>query len=75
MTLSEKAHQMIPKYPEITVALTGQDSNAFAVLGRCREATQEAGLSDTEIATFMQEASADDYNHLLQTALRWFNCI
>lgn len=63
---------MIPKYPDITVALTGQDGNAFAVLGRCREAAQKAGLSDDEIAAFMAEAMAGDYDHLLQTAMRWF---
>ncbi|MBC7165713.1 MAG: hypothetical protein H5U15_12085 [Roseovarius sp.] len=63
---------MIPKYPDITVALTGQDGNAFAVLGRCREAAQKAGLSDDEIAAFMTEAMAGDYDQLLQTAMRWF---
>ena len=63
---------MAPKYPEITVALTGHDGNAFAVLGRCREAAAEAGLTDDEIAAFMDEAMADDYDHLLQTAMRWF---
>lgn len=35
---------MTPKYPDVTVMLTGQDGNAFAVLGRCREAALEAGL-------------------------------
>ena len=63
---------MTPKYPDINVTLTGQDGNAFAVLGRCRETARDAGLSDEEIATFMNEAMADDYDHLLQTAMRWF---
>ena len=63
---------MPPKYPDITVTLTGQDGNAFAVLGRCREAARDAGLSDEEIAAFMDEATAGDYDHLLQTAMRWF---
>ena len=63
---------MTPKHPDITVTLTGQDGNAFAVLGRCREAARDAGLSDDEIAAFMDEAMAGDYDHLLQTAMRWF---
>ena len=63
---------MTPKYPDITVTLTGQDGNAFAVLGRCRQAAQEAGLSEDEIAAFMEEAMAGDYDHLLRTAMRWF---
>ena len=64
---------MTPKYPDITVTLTGQDGNAFAVLGRCREAAAEAGLSDDEITAFMNKAMAGDYDHLLQTAMRWFD--
>ena len=63
---------MTPKYSDITVTLTGQDGNAFAVLGRCREAARDAGLSEDEIANFMAEAMAGDYDHLLQTAMRWF---
>jgi len=63
---------MTPKHPEITVTLTGQDGNAFAVLGRCREAARNAGLSEDEIAAFMDEAMAGDYDQLLQTAMRWF---
>ncbi len=63
---------MTPKHPEIIVTLTGQDGNAFAVLGRCREAARDAGISEDEIAVFMAEAMAKDYNHLLQTAIRWF---
>lgn len=63
---------MIPKYPDIIVTLTGHDGNAFAVLGRCREAAKEAGLFDAEITAFMSEAMAGDYDHLLQTAMRWF---
>ena len=63
---------MTPRYPDITVTLTGQDGNAFAVLGRCREAARDAGLSGEEIAAFMDEAMACDYDHLLQTAMRWF---
>ena len=66
---------MSPKYPDITVELTGHDGNAFAVLGRCRQAAREADLADDDIATFMAEALAGDYDHLLQTAMLWFNCV
>ena len=64
---------MSPKYPHITVELTGHDGNAFAVLGRCRQAALEAELPDDAIANFMAEAMAGDYNHLLQTAMLWFD--
>lgn len=66
---------MTPKYPHITVELTGYDGNAFAVLGRCRQAAQRTELPDEVIAAFMAEAMASDYDHLLQTAMLWFNCV
>ena len=66
---------MTPKYPHITVALTGHDGNAFVILSRCRKASRGAGLSDGEIATFVAEAMSKDYDHLLQTAMRWFEVV
>lgn len=65
---------MPPKYPNITVQLTGHDSNAFLILGLCQRAAIGAGLSKQEIAAFYQEATSADHDHLIQTAMRWFNC-
>ena len=65
---------MSPKYPNITVQLTGHDSNAFMILGLCRRATKDAGLSQQEIDAFYQEATSGDHDHLIQTAMRWFRC-
>jgi phenylpyruvate tautomerase PptA (4-oxalocrotonate tautomerase family) len=64
---------MEPKYPHITVKLTGNDSNAFMVLGLCQRAARVADLPKEEIDVFREEATAGDYNQLLQTAMRWFN--
>ncbi len=66
--------EMNPKYPDITVQLTGQDGNAFMVLGLCQRAAKDAGLSKDEISSFLQEATSGDNDHLLQTVMRWFNC-
>jgi len=65
---------MPPKYPNITVQLTGHDSNAFMILGLCQRAAANAGLSNQEIAAFFQEATCGDHDLLIQTAMRWFNC-
>ncbi len=65
---------MRPKYPQIVVRLTEQDGNAFMILALCRQAAKEAGLPKEEIDVFYQEAIGGDYNHLLQTATRWFTC-
>jgi len=64
---------MKPKHPDITVELAGHDGNTFSVLGRCRKAAQEVGLPEDEIAAFLAEAVAGDYDHLLQTTMRWFD--
>jgi len=64
---------MTPKHPDTIVTLTNHDGNAFTVLGRCCQAARASGLSEDEIATFMAEATAGDYDHLLQTAMRWFD--
>lgn len=52
----------------------GEDGNAFIVLGLCQKAAQAAGLPKSEIDAFYREATSGDYDHLIRTALQWFNC-
>lgn len=59
------------KYPYITVELVGHDGNAFVMLGRVRRALARHGVSIEEIGEFTEEATKKDYDHLLQTAMRW----
>lgn len=59
------------KYPEVEVQLTGQDGNAFFILGRVSKALRRAGVSQEEIESFRAEATSGDYDHLLQTVVRW----
>lgn len=62
---------MLPRYPNIVVKLVGEDGNALAVVGRVREALRRAGVPREEVSLFTEEATSGDYNHLLQTVLRW----
>jgi hypothetical protein len=62
----------VPRYPYITIKLVGEDSNAFAILGRCRRAMRETGLPQREFEAFLQEAKAGDYDALLRTCMKWF---
>ena len=64
---------MEPRHPDITVKLVGEDGNAFAILGTCRQAMRRARLPQAEIDAFMAEATAGSYDHLLQTCMRWFD--
>jgi hypothetical protein len=63
-----------PRYPDICVQLTGQDGNAFAILGRTTGALRRAGLPQEEIDDYFAEATSGDYDHLLQTTMRWIQC-
>jgi hypothetical protein len=60
-----------PRHPNVRVRLTGEDGNAFAILGRITEAMRRAGIPDAEIDEFVAEATDSDYEHLLQTCMRW----
>ena len=53
--------------------LLGQDGNAFAILGKARRAAKDADWSDAEVKKFMDEAKSGDYDHLLQTCMKYFD--
>lgn len=65
---------MNPKHPEIHVQLSGQNGNAFMIIGVCLKAARDGGLPQHEIDAFLKEATTGTYEELLQTAMRWFNC-
>lgn len=60
-----------PKYPDIFVQLTGEEGNAFYILGVVQRALKKAGIAADEVKEFMAEAMSGDYDHLLQTAMAW----
>ena len=62
-----------PRFPEVTVQLSGEDGNAFAILGRTAAALRAAGVPSEEIDAYFAEATSGDYDHLLQTTMRWVN--
>ena len=59
------------KYPEIKVQLSGNDGNAFMILGNVDHALMRGGVDKAERDEFQAEATQDDYDHLLQTCMRW----
>lgn len=68
------ADPVVVKFPNVRVKLTGKDGNAFNILGLCKRAAYRAGLSEREVIAFLNEATDGDYNHLLATCQRWFDC-
>lgn len=59
-----------PKFPGVSVQLTGEDGNAFFIASRVRTALDRAGHKDAAVE-FFNEALSGDYDHLLQTAMKY----
>ena len=63
------------RYPEIDVQLTGEDGNAFAVMGAVSKALKRNGVSPEEVDKYMKESMSGDYDELLVTAMNWVNVL
>jgi len=62
-----------PVFPHVTVKLSGEDGNAYAILVRVKRAMRRAGIPDSRIAAFVNEATESDYDHLLATCEAYVN--
>jgi len=58
---------------DIDVQLSSEDGNAFAIMGRVSKALKRGGASPEEVKEFQSEATSGDYDHLLQTCMKWVN--
>jgi hypothetical protein len=59
-----------PKY-NVTVQLTGEDGNAFAIMAAVKRGLQKAGASKEEITQYTMDSMSGDYDNLLRTADKW----
>lgn len=59
------------KYPHITVQLTGNDGNAYAIMGAVSKALRADGIDKEKIDEYMTDSMSGDYDHLLRVAMRW----
>ena len=60
-----------PKYPHVHVQLSGEDGNAFSILGRVQREMRRAQVPKPDIELFMSQATSGDYDHLLHTVMRY----
>lgn len=67
---NEGSHSM---ESEFGVEVELGDGNAFAILGACKRAAARAGIEKERIDTFLKEAMAGDYDHLLRTCMKYFD--
>jgi hypothetical protein len=61
------------KYPNIKVKLVGTDGNAFALIGKVKQALRDKKVPVEEQKKFVEEAMSGDYDHLLATCCEWVN--
>lgn len=60
----------MPKY-NVAVQLSGNDGNAFAVMGAVKSALKKAGASSDELSTYVSDSMSGDYDNLLRVAMEW----
>lgn len=62
------------KYPNITVSITTIDGNAFSIMGAVTKAMKRNGVPKEDIDAYFAEATSGNYDHLIQTSMRYVNC-
>ena len=60
-----------PKYPQIEVQLSGEDGNAYSIMGHVSGALRRAGVPKEERDAYLAESTAGGYDNLLCVAMAW----
>jgi hypothetical protein len=60
-----------PLYPDVVVKLAGCDGNVFIILGAVKAALRKADVPAEKLGEFWAEATADDFDHVLKTCMKW----
>ena len=68
-----ESNKVDPKYKNITVQLTGQDGNAFAIMAKVSGALRKESVPESEVEQYLAESMEGDYDNLLRTAMSWVN--
>lgn len=59
------------KICKVSLTLEGRDGNAFALLGAFQRQARLERWDKDEISAVITEATSGDYDHLLQTLIRY----
>lgn len=63
-----------PLFPQVKLDLTSIDGNVFSLIGVSSGKARRAGVPAKKIKEFQTEAMSGDYNHAIQTIMRYFDC-
>ena len=55
----------------VRVRLAGEDGNAFAIMGRVRQAMRRARVPQETIEEYSRDATGGDYDNLLRVTLEY----
>lgn len=69
--LERKGEHAMQPITQIKVKLIGEDGNAFYILGKVAQAMRDAGYDMDFVNEFMSQATAGDYDHLLQVVMTY----
>lgn len=61
------------KFQNVEVPMVGEDGNPFFIISRVSRALHKGGATPHQIAEFQSEAMSGDYDHVLQTVMKWVN--
>ncbi len=64
-----------PKYPDVTVLLTGKEGPPHSIISRVQNAMRLAEVDPAEITAFIDEAVAADPTTLQEIAARWVTVV
>jgi hypothetical protein len=67
---NKKVGKVMSKYA-VSVQLSGNDGNAFAIMGAVKSALKKAGASKEEIEQYLSDSMSGDYDNLLRVAMEW----
>jgi hypothetical protein len=62
--------QQMAKY-DVSVKLSGNDGNAFAIMGAVKSALKKAGATREELDQYLSDSMSGDYDNLLRVAMEW----
>ncbi len=61
------------EYPDITVKLSEGSGNSFDILNSVHREFVKNGIGENRWQEFRKEATSSNYDHLLQTCMKWVN--
>lgn len=56
-----------------TVTLSGTNGNAYAIMGKVGRELRRAGYTEEQRNQYIKEATAGDYDNLIQVTMQWAN--